>query len=141
MIPASLLIVVNALLLHLVDLGCGWLIGLSRPVENDRHLNLVVVGALTLNSITNCLLLTIKDDSKGLDRPSRSLLDGGVTAGEYADPVSAGQSYSLALQVRKLLLISAIIELAFERQAIGEDVKIEQSIEHVEGWRLIPPSL
>ena len=115
MIPAILLIIVHTLLLHLIYLGRCLLIRLSRPMEHYGHLDLVVVRTLTLDSISHSLLLSIEHDSKGLDRPSRSRLYSGVMTGKYSGPVSAGQSHSLALQVIKLLLISAIIELSFER--------------------------
>ena len=110
-----LLIIINALLLHLVYLGRSWLIRLSRSVEYDWHLDLVVVHALALDSISHSLLFSIKYDSKGLDGPSGSRLDSGMTAGKYSSPVSAGQSHSLTLQVINLLLISAIVKLSLER--------------------------
>ena len=138
--PATLLIFVNSLLLHPVDLGCGRLIGLSWPVQNDRHLNLVVVDALALDSIAYCLLFTIEDNTEGLNGPSRSLLDGGMAAGEDSGPVGAGQCYSLTLQVGKFLLIRAIVKLALEGQAVGERVYVKQTVEHVEGRRLISSS-
>ena len=115
MVPAMLLIIINALLLHLIYLGRCWLIRLSRSVEDDGYLYLVVVHAFTLDSISHSLLFSIENDSKGLDGPSGSRLNGGVTAGEYSSPVSAGQSYSLTLQVINLLLISAVVKLPFER--------------------------
>ena len=141
MVPAIRLIIVYALLLHLIYLGCCRLIGLSRSVKHDRNLDLVVVHSFTFDSVTDRLLFSIEYNTKGLDSPSRSRLDSGVTTGEYSDPVSTRQSHSLALQVINLLLISAIVKLSFERQDIGEDVYIKQSIEHVEGRRLIPPGL
>ena len=62
-----LLIIINALLLHLIYLGCRLLIRLSRPVEHYGHFDLVVVCTLTLDSISDSLLFSIEYNSKGLD--------------------------------------------------------------------------
>ena len=115
MVPAMLLIIINALLLLPIYLGRCWLIRLSRSMKHDGYLYLIVVHAFALDSISHSLLFSIKYDSKGLDGPSGSRLNGGVTAGEYSSPVSAGQSHSFALQVINLLLISAVVKLPFER--------------------------
>ena len=115
MVPAMLQIIVNALLLLPIYLCRCWLIRLSRSVEDDGYLYLIVVHAFALDSISHSLLFSIKYDSKGLDGPSGSRLDSGMTAGKYSSPVSAGQSHSLTLQVINLLLISAIVKLSLER--------------------------
>ena len=63
------------------------LIRLSLFVEDDRHLNLIIIAALTFNTITHRLLLAIKDNPEGLDRFSWSFLDSGVSTGEDSGPI------------------------------------------------------